>query len=456
MTGLSASELPLEALRAGDVIEYYSRAFVCGNPQGHRRAIVTRADGGEGVAFPIAVDTGEVIPRDMMLKRVATVSGDPVDAGAGLWRKLRTFQLVTSTFSAPSRASALNKALSDAVAASWDAVRNVLRGEVDETLPETPQRSACGSPVRGMSAGDVQPPSTPPRGGAPPVSREKASVGTPKGDASEENRAGSSLRQIIDLVSPGENSGEAGHPSEDEAAAYMKAIPSRYARAKIRHQCAVTKSGNAIYHAKTFRAAIFKNLQKRPEVQEHLENLHTRRTTYPDPAEKAISRYLHEVAWPVDVKRISSCIRNGVRFPDIGSFDPCHNAPRTLDTLKLYETARLGLGVYTATDLDIGDVLGEYCGELAEFPAKVEGQPPQAVKQNSGFTLLYNAKSVKKNYVYVDALRCGSITRFLSHDCNPNAAFVEQQTRSRVRVLVKMIRNVKAGTQITMHYGNER
>ncbi|KAE8953786.1 hypothetical protein PF010_g30697 [Phytophthora fragariae] len=134
----------------------------------------------------------------------------------------------------------------------------------------------------------------------------------------------------------------------------------------------------------------------------------------------------------------------------------CSNVPRTLSTLQLFETSRVGLGVYTTTDLDVGDVLGEYCGELTEFPAVVEGQPTLAVKQNSGYTLLYNTKSVNKNFVYVDALKCGSITRFISHSCDPNAAFVEQQTRSRVRVFVKMIKNVKAGAQVTVHFGNER
>ncbi|KAE8899113.1 hypothetical protein PF005_g8479 [Phytophthora fragariae] len=62
----------------------------------------------------------------------------------------------------------------------------------------------------------------------------------------------------------------------------------------------------------------------------------------------------------------------------------CSNAPRTLSTLQLFETSRDGLGVYTTTDLDVGDVLGEYCGELTEFPAVAEGQPPLAVKENSG------------------------------------------------------------------------
>jgi hypothetical protein len=62
---------------------------------------------------------------------------------------------------------------------------------------------------------------------------------------------------------------------------------------------------------------------------------------------------------------------------------------------------------------------------LSELPAVVDGQRDQAVQQNSGYTLLYNAKSTKRNYVDVDALNCGSITLFISHACRPNAAFVE-------------------------------
>jgi hypothetical protein len=69
----------------------------------------------------------------------------------------------------------------------------------------------------------------------------------------------------------------------------------------------------------------------------------------------------------------------------------CSNAPRTLETLKLFDRKRIGLGVFTTTALDVGDVIGEYCGELSELPALVDGQPNQAVQQKSGYTLLYNA-----------------------------------------------------------------
>ncbi|KAF1777446.1 SET domain [Phytophthora cactorum] len=66
-----------------------------------------------------------------------------------------------------------------------------------------------------------------------------------------------------------------------------------------------------------------------------------------------------------------------------------------------------------------------------------------------------NAKPTKRTYIYVDALKCDSITHFICHACDPNAAFVEQQTRTRFKVLVKMILDVNAGTQITVYYGTD-
>jgi hypothetical protein len=155
MTGLSASELPPEALHAGDSVEYFSRAFVSGDHRGHRRTVVSRVDGDADADFPISVDTGEVVPKDMMIKRIKERSRKPV---AGLWRKLRSFELVPGTFAVPSRVSALNKALAGAVAAAVEAVRQAVAGAVDEIVPETPQSSVCSSPESGVDFDDVPAP----------------------------------------------------------------------------------------------------------------------------------------------------------------------------------------------------------------------------------------------------------------------------------------------------------
>ncbi|KAE8912150.1 hypothetical protein PF005_g23348 [Phytophthora fragariae] len=131
------------------------------------------------------------------------------------------------------------------------------------------------------------------------------------------------------------------------------------------------------------------------------------------------------------------------------------NSPRSHPVLKLYDTCRVGLGVHTTAYIEVGDVVDEYVGRLFEYPAVIQGQPHQAVKQNSGYTMRLNAKSVSGMYVYIEALHCGSITRFMSHSCDPNVKFVEMQNGKDVKVLARMTKTVKPGKQLTVNYGDE-
>jgi hypothetical protein len=94
MVGLSASQLQAETLFPGDTVEYFSmvrshppipdcqlsawgsrfrydhfhQAFVAGDPRGHRVAKVLRVDRLDD-EFPIRVDTQEMLPLTLMLKR---------------------------------------------------------------------------------------------------------------------------------------------------------------------------------------------------------------------------------------------------------------------------------------------------------------------------------------------------------------------------------------------------
>lgn len=79
----------------------------------------------------------------------------------------------------------------------------------------------------------------------------------------------------------------------------------------------------------------------------------------------------------------------------------------------------------------------------------------QAIKENNGYTLLYGTGSSRKKFICVEAVTFGSVTRFSSHSCDPNAAFVELQNQSDVKVLIKMIKSVKAGAEMLVHYGKE-
>ncbi|KAG6615454.1 putative set domain-containing protein [Phytophthora cinnamomi] len=458
---------PPQALHAGDVIEYFSRAFVWGDSRGFRRAVVTSVDGGSSGNFPISVDTAEAMPTDTMVKLIKARSSKLV---AGLWRKQRTFRLLPGTFVAPNRAGALKTALEGAVTAACEAVREALEDACGEIVPETPQSSVCSSPDRVSGSEDVHAPSVHDSANlAPPHSGGAFATSWPNA-AREESFVRSSVDEIVGFVSSEEDrelqvasaGDQPSSVSDRKAAAYMRAIPNRHARDKIRHQaskkraqwhvprsrkrrhlakCAIPRSGSVIYHAKAFKPVKFEALMKSPEVMKEVEKLHDRRRSYEEPSSKKGYPYCRTVQWPDEVGQLTTCKRNGVKFPDIGSFNPCScfgdcfldtcsnvasasvctpnycklgarcsNAPRTLDTLKLFDTGRVGLSVYTTTALDVGDVIGEYCAELTEFAASLK----------------------------------------------PNAAFVEQQTRSRVRVLVKMLKNVKAGAQVTVHYGNER
>eukprot|EP00644_Phytophthora_capsici_P004298 jgi/Phyca11/109543/e_gw1.17.471.1 len=117
------------------------------------------------------------------------------------------------------------------------------------------------------------------------------------------------------------------------------------------------------------------------------------------------------------MRKISSCERNGIIFPDLGSYCKCRC---------------------------IGDCFWDGCdnAEAAVYCT------PSCCKPG--------ACCSNRKYVYVDAAQCSSITRFVSHTYDPNAVFVELQNRSSVKVLIKMIKDVKAGAEITVHYGNER
>ncbi|ETP33036.1 hypothetical protein F442_18371, partial [Phytophthora nicotianae P10297] len=138
MPGLSAAELPPETLQPGETLEYYNLAFVSGHPRGHRVALVTRVDATQGVEYPLTLDTGDVIPRHIMTKRVADRFGKPFAPEATKWRKIRTYQLTNGSVDAPSRSSAFRKALEAAVDASIEAVNEALRAVREDIVPESP------------------------------------------------------------------------------------------------------------------------------------------------------------------------------------------------------------------------------------------------------------------------------------------------------------------------------
>ncbi|TDH73424.1 hypothetical protein CCR75_008088 [Bremia lactucae] len=125
MVGLSASELQNETLFPGDTIEYYSMAFVAGDPRGHRVAKVLSVDRNDN-EFPIRVDTQEMLPLTIMLKRKRDRNDSDISLSDAKWRKLRTFKLVFGEVVGQTRADVLNAGLAKSLLDAMRSTRKTL------------------------------------------------------------------------------------------------------------------------------------------------------------------------------------------------------------------------------------------------------------------------------------------------------------------------------------------
>ncbi|OWZ04427.1 hypothetical protein PHMEG_00023676 [Phytophthora megakarya] len=276
------------------------------------------------------------------------------------------------------------------------------------------------------------------------------------------------LRASVLMKAQARKTRRQGHskpPSDMELASvqeHLKTIPTRLERSKIRHQPKKRAPSRHVPRSRKRRKQKKCAILRIPDVIDRLKALHIRRPNYGGlsiEASTEVSLVLSEVKWLDGIVYITECdVPEGISFPDIGDGNPCRcggdcfmnssrnatltiyctpeccglsivcsNAQRTRPELKLYDTSR------------VGNVVGEGAGLRCDYEAIVEGQPDQALKQNSGYTMLLNAKSTAGKYVYVEALRCGSVTRFLSNSCKPNVAFVEMQNRASVKVQAVMI-----------------
>ncbi|KAH7492532.1 hypothetical protein KRP22_001915 [Phytophthora ramorum] len=131
MVGLTASELQVETLFPGDTIEYYSMAFVAGDPRGHRLSKVLRVDRKDD-EFPISVDTQEILPLTIMLKRKRDRNDVEISSEDAKWRKLRTFRLVDGEVEGETRADRLNAELKKSLADAMKATKKQLAQEKAE------------------------------------------------------------------------------------------------------------------------------------------------------------------------------------------------------------------------------------------------------------------------------------------------------------------------------------
>ncbi|KAF1314464.1 hypothetical protein FI667_g16650, partial [Globisporangium splendens] len=120
--GLSAQELSAETLYPGDTIEYFSMAFVNGDPRGHRVAKVLKVLKDEP-EYPLRLESQELLPMTLMIRRKLDRHDDEIDAADAKWRKIRTFKLVTGEVKGATRADRLNAGLKHSIASAIQAAK---------------------------------------------------------------------------------------------------------------------------------------------------------------------------------------------------------------------------------------------------------------------------------------------------------------------------------------------
>ncbi|ETL85947.1 hypothetical protein L917_14575 [Phytophthora nicotianae] len=113
--GAQCLPAPPESFLAGDVVEYYSQGYVCGDRRGHRIAVVLKIVSTDDNPFPVSLDTQEPLPLIAMVRRRFDGVGSELPIDRVRWRKLRSYKLVTGIHDAPTTADSLGAAVKAAI-----------------------------------------------------------------------------------------------------------------------------------------------------------------------------------------------------------------------------------------------------------------------------------------------------------------------------------------------------
>ncbi|ETM01151.1 hypothetical protein L917_02225 [Phytophthora nicotianae] len=107
-----------------------------------------------------------------------------------------------------------------------------------------------------------------------------------------------------------------------------------------------------------------------------------------------------------------------------------------------------GLGVVAAADIEVGEVLGEYLGELEHLSMNRNVRP-----RNTGYRLLLKQRPERPEHpvcvARVNAERMEGLMTFVNHDCEPVAKFVEVGNGRRTTVVVVTTERVRRDQEIT-------
>ena len=102
-----------------------------------------------------------------------------------------------------------------------------------------------------------------------------------------------------------------------------------------------------------------------------------------------------------------------------------------------------GKGVFAVQDIRKGESIIEYVGEVITWKEALRRHPHDPSTPNHTFYFHIDDTHV------IDGKYKGNSARWINHSCNPNCEADEDQGR----VMVKALRNIKAGQELNYDYG---
>jgi histone-lysine N-methyltransferase NSD2 len=115
--------------------------------------------------------------------------------------------------------------------------------------------------------------------------------------------------------------------------------------------------------------------------------------------------------------------------------------------LQIVKTESKGNGAICTVDLNPGDLVTEYCGEIIDEKTRDE----RLLEMEKVGDTRYYFFSIDGQTI-IDAGRKGSLARFLNHSCDPNCITEKWDVNGVTRVGIFAKQKIKAGEELTYDY----
>jgi SET domain-containing protein len=106
-----------------------------------------------------------------------------------------------------------------------------------------------------------------------------------------------------------------------------------------------------------------------------------------------------------------------------------------------------GKGVFALRPIKKGERIIEYKGEMIDWDEAMRRHPHDPEQPNHTFYF-----SLDDDYV-IDGKVGGNSSRWINHSCGPNCEAELVEGRSRTRVYIYALRNIKPGEELFFDYG---